>query len=124
MTNRKSGSRGIHPFLPVRDSVTRTLDISNTLGRSLLAALVATAPQRLDVFSNVFLAVIVGKLLPHLNTPECIDKHASTDDIRFAVRLARVIDVPSKVLTGRAIDGLPAVHLKEILAPTRVFFLL
>lgn len=76
-----------------------------------------------DVLIEILIAVVIGKLLSRLDALQSVYEHAATHRFRLAVGVAGMIDVASYVRAHRAVYGFSAMHLKEILAPTRVLLL-
>lgn len=75
-----------------------------------------------DVFIEILLAVVVGKLFTRPDVPACIDKNMTAFYLRFAVGTTRMIDIPGDICAYGAVDRPTCIYLEEVLAAARVGF--
>ncbi len=88
-------------------------------GSVLIFVLYAPTPKRLDVFIEIFLAIIVKEFLAWLDIPERHNIDACVAYLYLAIRLAGVIDVARLVPLRLSVDSLVLVHLEKVFATTR-----
>lgn len=83
-------------------------------------ALVAAASMRLEKFLEIFRAVIICKFFAGLDILDGIDLDPASDDTRFAIRLAGMVDVAGNIVMFLSIDRPLGIDIEQVTTSTTI----